>query len=403
LFNFSPCVASNNSCGQLIGAYDVGRTVVTTLSIQDESSVANVVSHTPVLAWTFAPDPGLLQTEFEIEVGADSDWSVAEIWNTGIVESSDNHIVYAGVPLDDGATYFVRLRSRLNGSWTLWYETLFRMNSHPSIPDMAFPENGTVIDGRPTLIVRNATDPENDPLFYQYEIAVDSAVEVPVVVSDLISQGADSTCWTLSDTVSDNNVYVWRSRVWDGYEFSDWSPFWHFIVDTAPEPPEIPEAIPPQGTGTVLYDMLPTFTWTKVTDPDPLDTVTYRLELSTNPGFNPVVSIDALAEPAGRFADSLLFQTHYWWRVKAVDRSGLISTSAPADFWTWTLGDLNQSHECSISDVSLLIDNVMISRAPIEPAKIGDVNGSCNISIGDVMLLIEHLFISGAVLQVGCE
>ena len=116
-----------------------------------------------------------------------------------------------------------------------------------------------------------------------------------------------------------------------------------------------------------------------------------------------VIAVDDLLEPTYQFADSLLFNTHYWWRVKAIDKGGLTTISAPADFWTWTLGDVNRTHDCTIGDITIVIDHLFLSCAPIVPPKVADVNATCDITISDVSVMIDHLFISGAPLMVGCE
>jgi len=171
----------------------------------------------------------------------------------------------------------------------------------------------------------------------------------------------------------------------------------------SPEPPETPAIIAPVGDDLILYDMLPTFSWTSVTDPNPLDEIHYRLELAVDSNFTFVMTLDSLVEPTYQLADSLMFNTHYWWRVRAIDLGGLSSVSNTADFWTWTLGDVNHNHKVTLGDILVMIDHLFIRHTPIIPRKAGDVNGDCKIALGDVMRLISHLFFSGAELRVGCE
>ncbi len=403
LYSFSPCAAANNSCGQLIGAYDVGCTLAATLALPNESTATNVMSHTPTLGWTFEPAPGWTQTDFEIAVGTDNNWAYAEMWNPAPFVSTNTSVVYAGAALVDGTTYYARVRSKLNGIWTAWTETSFRMNSLPIKPTMATPQNGAVTGQQPTLYANNSVDSEADPLSYQFEVYTDPNSQIPLAVSDLVTQEQDSTGWTVNAILPDNAFYFWRVRAWDGYEYSDWSVYNFFAVNSSPEAPSTPTVTAPVGTNLILYDMLPSFSWTKATDPDPFDEVKYRLELSLNQNFTLVVPFDNLTDTAYFMADSLLFSQRYWWRVKAIDKSGLFSTSTPSDFWTWTLGDVNRSHDCTIGDIALLIDHLFIAGTPIDPPKTGDVNGSCDITIGDISVMIDRLFISGAQLKVGCE
>ncbi len=403
LYNFSPCAAANNSCGQLIGAYDVACTLAATLALPAEPSTTNVMSHTPVLGWTFDPALGWSQTEFEIAVGSDNDWAYAEMWNPAPSQSTEASTVYAGATLLDGATYYARVRTKLNGSWTPWYETSFRMNSLPVKPAIASPHNGAFTGYQPTLYVYNSTDPESDSLSYQFLLYDSPGDPSPLMVSDLVPQQTDSTGWTVSEYLAEDSIYAWRCRVWDGYEFSDTSSWFFFAVNGMPQAPSTPTAIAPIGQNLILFDMLPAFTWTAATDPDPFDEVRYRLELSLNQNFTMIVPFDNLVDTVFNFADSLSFSTRYWWRVKALDNGGLFSMSAVSDFWTWTLGDVNRSHDCTIGDIALLVDHLFIGGTPIDPPKVGDVNGRCDITIGDISLMIDHLFISSAAFKVGCE
>jgi hypothetical protein len=401
LFNFSPCAPANNSCGQLMGAFDVGCTLSVNASLLDETSQQNVISHTPVLSWE--PDPGLAQSEYEIEVGTDDDWAVAEMWDPDIVQSSEQATTYGGAPLLDGVNYYARLRLLLNGNWTPWYEISFRMNSVPSVPTVASPLNGTDTGPQSTLYVNNAVDPEDDQLWYQFEVHREPNMLDLVAASDLVPQQPDSTGWILPAFLSENEIYYWRCRAWDGYEYSAWPPGWFFSVDAMPEAPGNPSLVSPTGEDLILYDMRPTFSWTAVTDPDPFDQVHYRLELSLNQNFTLAVPFDGLTEASYQLPDSLAFDTHYWWRVKVVDLTDLYGVSDAADFWTWTLGDVNRTHDVTISDISLMIDHLFISGTPIEPPRVGDVNHSCDITISDVSRLVAYLFIDGTELLVGCE
>jgi len=320
-----------------------------------------------------------------------------------VVLSAVSELVYLGAALLDGDSYYVRLRTKLNGIWTPWYETSFRMNSLPAKPTVASPHNGTHVGPSVSLYVDNATDPEGDPLSYQFEVYRQPEMIDLVEQSDLVAEQADSTGWTVNAYLEENQLYFWRCRAWDGYEYSDWSLVQFFCLDATPEAPGRPALTAPLGENLIVYDMLPTFSWTEVDDPDPLDEVKYRMELAVDKNFTWVASFDGLTQPSYQFVDSLLFGTHYWWRVKAFDLGGLFSVSDTADFWSWTLGDVSHNHDLTLGDIMILVDHLFISEAPISPRKVGDVNSDCIITLGDIMRMVDHLFISGAELQVGCE
>ncbi|MEW5794844.1 MAG: SBBP repeat-containing protein [Candidatus Zixiibacteriota bacterium] len=372
-------------------------------SIAGEIGLSNVVDHAPQFVWEYSSENGFVQTRAEIKLGTVADWSFAEIWESGSITTDEPSVQYAGAPLVDGTTYLVRLRLGDNGQWMSPYYTEFRMNSLPTTPSVASPKSGSVLGHQPTLYITNSTDLERDEIAYEFEIYAIQHPYAPVELSGMVEESPDSTGWTVSESLSENEYYFWRCRAWDGFEFSDWSTYWFFAVNSFPEPPGTPQVIAPIGEDLILYDMLPAFTWTEVTDPDPFDEVKYRLELSLNENFTLVVPFDNLTDTSYTLADSLSFDTPYWWRVKAKDEGGLFSTSVPSDFWTWTLGDVNHTHDVTIGDITLMIDHLFLTGTPIVPPRVGDVNATCNITIGDVTVMIDHLFISGAQFMVGCE
>ena len=195
-----------------------------------------------------------------------------------------------------------------------------------------------------------------------------------------------------------NEDYLLAMHVAGGRWVDVWDSNYGLIIESGTPMTDRPSLIYPVGDDLILYDMLPTFSWTDVTG-----SATYRLELSIDQNFSFVMAIDDITGPEHQFADSLDFGTHYWWRVIATDQGGNFSISDTADCWTWTLGDVNHSHTITLGDVMVLIDHLFITHTPIEPPRAGDMNGDCRITLADVMWLIAKLFISQIELRVGCD
>ena len=149
--------------------------------------------------------------------------------------------------------------------------------------------------------------------------------------------------------------------------------------------------------------MLPTFLWSQSFDPDPLDTVYYKLEIAIDSEFAFVYTADSLDSSTFTLTDSLQFGTHYWWRVTAFDNTGLpaMSPNTP-DFWTWTLGDLDHSHAVNIADLTRMVDYLFLGGPPLYPLFIGDIDGDCKVNVADITYLVEYLFFSGPAPKVGC-
>jgi parallel beta-helix repeat protein len=77
------------------------------------------------------------QFAYEIEIGTDDDWVVAEMWSTGQIISSDTSTQYLGAPLSFFNTYFMRLRLNDGIDWGEWNEFRFftRPPTHIYVPN----------------------------------------------------------------------------------------------------------------------------------------------------------------------------------------------------------------------------------------------------------------------------
>jgi hypothetical protein len=62
----------------------------------------------------------------------------------------------------------------------------------------------------------------------------------------------------------------------------------------------------------------------------------------------------------------------------------------------WMCGDLNDDGNVTLSDISILIDHLYISKSPLDIPEAGNVNGSIDglITLGDISRLIDHVYIS---------
>lgn len=85
-----------------------------------ESTGDTAHSLQPVIFWSYLDTSQTTQSQYEIQVGNDEDWSTAEMWETGEVSSTDTSVTYAGVPLLTHSLYFVRVRISNGVSWGGW-------------------------------------------------------------------------------------------------------------------------------------------------------------------------------------------------------------------------------------------------------------------------------------------
>lgn len=405
----SPCLPAYNPCGVLIGARESGCQLtpeITAFEIQNEE-IMHVIDQTPIFDWQLTSPIEAPQDSFVIAIGTDDDWTYAEMWNPAPFASPDTLVTYDGADLDDGATYYGRLKARNGYAWSEWYGFTFRMNTAPTTPVTLYPANDEIVDAQPTLWIQNATDAENDDLTYHFTCVVDTTYGEPYLYQDSsVTETPDSTGWTLDEVLEDNKRYTWRVRSFDGYEYSDWTPPYDatFWVDAIPEAPSAFSIMTPNPDSLPQIDMLPTFEWTSSSDPDPQDTVRYKLEVAINPQFTLLATYDSLLTTSFQPTDSLDFSDQYWWRVKAYDRDGQITLSdTTLSFWTWTLGDVQNDHSSNITDLTLLVGYLFNGGPWPNPLITGELTGDCAINVSDVTYFVAYLFAGGPPPAIGCQ
>jgi len=387
-----------------------GDAKIVNLAIGGQVDSLHVLNHTPTIYWSYTDPLDLkAQTRFEIAVGIDDDWQYAEMWNPAPFETIDTFVTYNGISLDDGDTYYLRLRVNNSILWSEWYEISFRMNSVPSIPMALQPiDEDVCVTNQPTLSLTNSFDAEGDTLVYDYMAVVDTAFGEPELYQgEDIPEGEDSTGWQINESLHENWRYWWRARAFDGYEYSDWSEsemFWINAVEEAPDTFRV--YYPPDTSSGIVYDMLPDFIWSGSHDNDPFDSVHYSLYLSTDSEFVFFNQIDSIWESFYTLTDSLYFGTKFYWKMKAIDNAGQFTYSNNVlSFRTWKLGDANDDWEVNLLDILALIDCLYGEGNCPEPVIASDVNGDCNVNLLDVLYLISYLYGNppGAAPVVGCE
>jgi hypothetical protein len=371
---------------------------IANLSVDGSQMPEHVTTHVPTNAWRYIDfnndDP---QLKFEIAVGTDSDWAYSEMWNPAQFNSADTFVVYNGAPLVDGSTYWLRLRVNNSLGWSDWKQLMFRMNSVPTVPQLRLPLTEAIVSSqKPSLIIRNSTDAENDSLLYTFEVSPDNFATTVFTFSK--KQDADSlTTLIVDSTLVENAQYWWRAKASDYYESSDWSPVWSFYVNSVNTAPTAVSLTQPANVFvTPLTILRPQFVWTASTDPDPLDSITYDLVIALDSNFLFVQQILNLTATSHTLTTDLLWGKRYWWKVKSLDRHGAFNWSPVFTFRTMTLGDANNDGATDISDVVYLIAYIFSGGLPPTPLRAGDANCDNSVDISDAVYLIAYIFSGGS-------
>lgn len=366
----------------------------------------NVVNHTPVFSWSAQLGyPGDFQSKYQIQIGTDNNWATAETWDPGEISGSEDSAVFAGALLIDGTTYYARIKVENGFTWSDWYESTFRMNTPPLPPVPLRPISDAVTPVMPKLYVDNAVDPDGDlSLFYIFEISSDSTFSTIAAADSFVTQTSDSTGWTSDVSLAYSTRYWWRSKANDSYELSGYSAVATFIVQNVPQAPNPPTALTPVDTGAwPVFSLYPAFDWTDAVDPNPFDTLSYRLKIGLDSLFISAVNYSNIPTSQFTVTVPLVYNKKYWWRVTAHDNTGFASISSNTQvFWTWTLGDVNHSHSVNILDLNFMINRLFRGGPAPDPDFVGDFNGDCNVNIVDLNYIVNFIFRGGPPAVVGC-
>jgi len=127
----SPCILiEGGGCDTLIGARGISLYDCLTFSDapiaafqdlaprNDDTTIGSLI---PEFSWAFYDTAdGTQQEQYHLQVGSDTDWVSAEMWDSDSVASTDNIAMYAGIPLTDRTTYYYRIRLSNGITWGDW-------------------------------------------------------------------------------------------------------------------------------------------------------------------------------------------------------------------------------------------------------------------------------------------
>ncbi len=266
-------------------------------TLANPSNAGAVTVFTPTLSVYDSTDPDRDALTYDFEVYSDSGLITLVTSTTGVAETSQITSWTVPVVLTENQTYYWRTRAfdgKLYGPWMP--QASFMVNTAddaPSAPSLSAPADGSsVATLTPTLAVVNATDPDSPSLTYDFEIYSGGALVTSIIGVPGGSSGITSA--TPATALTDNTIYQWRCRAYDGQLYGPWTSMASFTVHL------------PQTGITATIDF----------DPD-------TLNKSSN-GTWVVVYIEL---PAG-------------YNVKDIDVSSIrLEGTIPAETWPYAIGD----------------------------------------------------------------
>lgn len=222
--------------------------------------------------------------------------------------------------------YLVVLQASIdNGPEETLAGTYFRVEGAPTEPSLASPASASDVQIlTPTLTVNNASDPNDDKLFYEFEIYGDSGLSLLIASTGGIAQGAGITSWQVPFELTENSTYVWRSRAFDGKLYGEWMQPASFRVNVANDPPTAPVPTSPANASAVPV-FQPVLAVTNATDPDSTG-LTYNFEVYADAAMTNLIAAETgvgSQETGGittwTVPTALTENTWYWWRAHADD------------------------------------------------------------------------------------
>jgi len=221
-------------------------------------------------------------------------------------------------------------------------------NEAPGVPMVEAPAPGSeVTTVRPSLVVRNVTDPDGDPVSYEFELyRGDTPDPARAVATAVQAAGVGTTAWAVPLDLADNAWHLWRVRATDGAASSDWAQA-RFFVNTANDAPE-PFGIVRPSDGALVDTLTPVLEVQNAFDPDG-DAVTYAFSVYASciegtPEGEPLrTSGDLPAGTGGTTAwtvgSELADNAWYCWQAVATDEHGASTPGSTASFRVDTTND----------------------------------------------------------------
>ena len=220
-------------------------------------------------------------------------------------------------------------------------------NDNPYSVTMGFsPSDSKIaIDLNPEISWYPAVDPDvsdnADNLRYWIQLSIDSTFTTIIFYQDTTEIGINSI--TVSAALEDEKAWFYRIKTIDNENAaSGWSYVQKFFTNSKNNPPSPFGLISPLDKTS--FDPIPeeiVFRWEKSVDSDPLSSITYTIEISSDTTFNEnliIYSKNNIPSDSNFISISpSLFQPNvYYWRIISRDNNNLITYSREG--WSFAVG-----------------------------------------------------------------
>jgi hypothetical protein len=300
---------------------------------------ATMTSLQPTLVIVNSTDPEGTTPVYHFQLSTLSSFSTIAVENLSVAQGPSTTTWQVAPALNNLTTYYWRVRASDGQAYSGWsgsrsfYVNQPGGNSPPTTPTCNSPTSGGKVSSlTPDLIINNATDPNGDPLTYQFEL-YSGSFSTLISQSPLLTQGSgNTTTWRVPVTLSQKTTYTWRVRAYDSQAWSNWMTLASFRTNRPPWTP-----VPRTPVNDTVFGSVHVLVANNTTDPDD-DTLTYDFVVYSDSMLTKTVEIGwAIPQGASYTAfssgGSYTNSKPYWWRVRAYDGGAWCNWSDPTVFW----------------------------------------------------------------------
>ncbi len=259
--------------------------------------------------------------QYEVQVSLLDDFSIT------VLDTMVTDTTYLVTGLEDGQTYFWRVRAHNVSGWGDFSDTgLFVVEIPlplPAVVELEAPEDGAVVAADSVQLIWRASQPEI--LHYLVEVSTDSDFATLLVADSTITD----TTFMLTGLL-DSTTYYWRVKAHNATGWGEYSETWKFTTQfgkALPLPDEVVLVSPDDGS--TLDTLEVELVWF-ASQPE-VDS--YHLIVATDTAFANTVA-DTMVADTSFLLTGLENGKTYYWKVRAHNASGWGEFS---DRWSFSI------------------------------------------------------------------
>ncbi len=271
-------------------------------------------STTLELSWDSVSNTG----HYNIQVATDQSFSNIVFSNYTTVGTS---VQVSGLSLN--TVYYWHVSASNTGgqsSWSGTWDFTTASTSLPPAPQLLSPANRADEQPDSTVFVWSSSPGASG---YDLQVALSNTFS-----SYLVDDSSLTDTSIYVTTLTPGNEYYWRVAARSSAGTGSWSSTWSLTTSSQIVAPYVPELVSPPN-GSASMPTTDTLTWTPSRGAD-----NYRLQVSLSSAFAPFVVNDSEVSGSSYVLTGLSMGATYYWRLEAVNSSGVSGWSSPWAFAT---------------------------------------------------------------------